>query len=352
MDMSRWTRFGGLALLAMLLAVSACDDPTDPAADFDPEDAAQTLQSMTAAVETDELEDAFGSVRLAGQLFGTVSMELAGESPLALDLSSAPESELTAADVIPSEYYGTTFEWSPTEMTYVASDATGAPEDGVRVIYYAIDPTTGQPATPLNPLGYVDLRDLSTAESNRLGVTVVRYADEATLADYYLDLSFSFTQSSIAINVASAGFLSNATDQLNFDLSSSVSATETLVTVTQSYSVDLEGTDRAMSFDATVTRDPQSESDQPDTMEAEATISTGTQTVQLDVGYADNVLEGTISSDGAPVVLIGGTLDEPMFTDPDGNPLTEEELDALRSMWEAIGELFEFVAELFGFATP
>jgi len=347
MRTTRWMRAAGLLLFTALTA-TACDDGTSPAADFDPQGAAETMASMTSAVATESLTDAFGSLQNASMLFSGAMGDVVAQSPTAMDVRELRDADV-AADVIPNEYNGNTYVWSPDSMRYVVGDGTGAPTNGVRVVYYAIDPTTGMPAAPLNALGYVDLDDLSTDASNRLGITIFRNADEVTLADYYLDLSFAFTQSSFDYDIASVGYLSNGTDQLNFDLSQGMSITEVQLTIDQAYSLDLEGTDRAMSFTATVTGDPQSESEDPATMDAEATISNGNRTISIQISFADSVVDGTISDNGTAVVSIAGTLDDPVFTDTDGNELTQQQLSALNGVWDAMGEMFDFVEELFGF---
>lgn len=343
----RGTRLAA-TLLLLGLSVAACDDGTSPTDEFDAQAVADAVESMTAAVETEDLEDAFGSLQWASMLFGEAGAMVA--DPLAVDVEGLQAfGDVTAADVIPTEYLGTTFEWDPEQMSYVATDATGAPSDGVRVIYYAIDPTSGFPATPLNPLGHVDLRDLSTEVSDRLDVEVVRSADNVTLADYYLDVSFTFTQSSLEVDVAAVGFLSNGTDQLNFNVSQSLSATSTQFTIDLSYAMDLEGTDNAMSFSLVGTGDPQSESGDPESMEVSVMITNGTQTVEIEMMWADDTLDGTVSNNGVVVAHISGTLDDPQFTDPDGNPLTQEQINGLESVWASIGSMFEFVGGLFGF---
>lgn len=351
MRLQRWTRVGAVAIL-LGLPVAGCDDGVGPAGDFDAVEAAQTVESMVAAVATDDLENAFGSLEAAGTVLGGGVAALVADpvSPDPATVQAMREPGAIAADVLPPEILGTTFEWDGAEMSYVPSDAAGAPEDGIRVIYYAIDPVSGQPASPLNALGWVDVRDLSTAESDRLGVKVVRTGDgEVTLADYYLDLSFTLTQSSLTVDIASVGYLSNGTDQLNFDVAQGLSATDTELMVTQDYSLDQEGTSNAVAYSATLTADPQSQSEDPGTMDAHAVITNGAQTVELEVSWADNALEGTLYHNTAPVVLISGTLDEPQFTDADGEPLSEEQRAALQDLWDSIGEMFDFVASLFGF---
>lgn len=339
-----------LVVLVVLALVAACDDGVGPAADFDPEVAAEAMEEMVTAVDTVELRNAFASLYLA-------ESNLSGTMALAVDPANADPSTLEslarqAADVIPPELLGVTWEWSEAESSYVESDASGAPEDGVRVIYYAVDPFTLMPSSPLTPLGHIDVRDLSTAESDRLGVTIVHTAGDSdvTVADYYVDASFTETQSSLEVDLASVGYLSDGTTHLNFDVSQSLDMTETEFSIAQAYSLDLDGTDRSVTFTATATDDYQSESDEPAVMNAEATITGNGQTVVLDIAWADEVLEGSVSHNGATVVLIGGSLDDPEFTNPDGDPLTEAERQALQRVWEGIGQMFEFVENLFGIA--
>lgn len=350
MQLQRW-KCSGAVMVLLGLSMTACDDAVAPGGDFDAASAAQAMESMVSAVDTAELEHAFGSLEAASTVLdgGVAALAADPVSPAPATLQAVDPA--VSADVLPPEILGTTYAWSEAEMAYVPTEGGAAPEDGIRVIYYAIDPVSGQPASPLNELGYVELRDLSTTASDRLGVKVVSTSGDAgTLADYYLDLSFTLTQSSFTFDVSSMGYLSNGTDQLNFDVAHGLSATETEITITQSYSLDLEGTDNAVSYSATLTGDPQSQGEESGTMQATAVITDGTQTVELVVSWAGTTLDGTLYHNTDPVVLISGTLDEPQFAGPDGEPLTEEQLAALQSLWESIGEMFDFVENLFAFA--
>lgn len=351
MELHRWTRVGAGVLLAGLAGV-ACEDTLGPTGDFDPQSAAQAMESMVAAVDTGELANAFGSLEAAGGLFSGGTALLLG-NPAETDGATlhALADEGLSADVLPPEHLGSVFVWSESEGAYVPGDGTVA-TDRIRVVYYAIDPTTGQPASPLNALGYVDLIEMSTMASNRLGVQVVRTGDtDVMLADYYLDVAFTITQSSLTIDVAALGWLSNGTDQLNFDLAQGLSATDTQVSINQAYSLDLEGTDNAITFTATLTGDPQSQSDSPQSMDAVATVTDGSQSVRMEIAWDGEVLDGTVLHNTVPVVQIGGTLEAPEFTNMNGDPLTEDQVAALQRVWEAFNEMFEFVEGLFGFAT-
>ncbi|NIR37631.1 MAG: hypothetical protein GWN07_37950, partial [Actinobacteria bacterium] len=70
------------------------------------------------------------------------------------------------------------------------------------------------------------------------------------LADYYVDIAYSTTETQLSVDVSSVGYLSNGTDQLNFDLSQGVDLTETEMVLTQDYSMGLEGTDIGVAYQA------------------------------------------------------------------------------------------------------
>lgn len=347
--MERWTRYGATMLL--VVSVAACADGVGPAGEFDAEQVAQAMQEMVAAVDDQEMAHAMGSVNAASNLFSSdVPAALVAEpaNPSVATLHGL--ADLAAADIFPPELpLGTTFEWSTTEMSYVPGQLPGAPPDGIRIIYYAVDPFTGIPASPLNPLGHVDLRDLSTTESDRLAVQVVSRSGEtdATLADYYLDLSYTLTQSTLTVDVAGVGYLSNGVDRLNFDVSQHLSGTDSEVTVTQDYSLALENTDKAVSFTASMTVDPQSQSGDPQVMDAVAVIEGNGQSVRLELSWDGSALGGALYYNNAPVVMIAGTLNQPTFSSANDEPLTQEQVNALQAVWNGIGQIFGFVDGIF-----
>lgn len=351
--MERWTRYGATALL--VVSVAACEDSIGPAGEFDAQQTAQAMQEMVAAVDGQEMAHAMGSVRAASGLFSSDAPAALVSEPVNPSVAALQGlTDLAAADIFPPELpLGTTFEWSEVEGSYVPGDLPGAPEDGIRIIYYAVDPFTGVPASPLNPLGYVDLRDLSTVDSDRLAVMVVSTSGETdvTLADYYLDLSYTVTQSTLTIDVTGVGYLSNGVDQLNFDVSQHLSGTDTEITVAQDYSLALANTDKAVSFTASMTLDPQSQSGEPQSMDAVAVIEGNGQSVRLELSWDGSALGGALYYNNAPVVMIAGTLDQPTFSSANDEPLTQEQVNALQAVWSAIGEVFDFVDEVFSVGT-
>ena len=339
-----------LALPALLgsLALAACGDATGPTGPFDPEATADVMQSMVAA--TAGVEEAFAGMQLAAPALGTTTaadLLRGGEVVVLPDVGTSLRVAESAAftPFFPSNFLGVTFVWDEASGSYVASDGSDAPADGVRIVYYAIDPFTGEPASPLNPLGYVELRDLSTASSSRLGVLVKRTAGgEATLADYYIDLSYTTTQDQLALRLESVGFLSNGTDQLNFDLTQDVVVTDSAIVLTQDFGIDLEGTDIGVRYEGELTAGLDGETA---ALDLTATIENGADRVVLALNADAGVLTGSVAHNGATVALIGGTPAAPEFTDPDGNPLSEEDRADLQAVWESVNTLFELVEGIF-----
>ncbi len=57
-----------------------------------------------------------------------------------------------------------------------------------------------------------------------------------------------------------------------------------------------------------------------------------------------------VTLNGDPVAYISGTLDDPLITNADGEPLTQVELQALGQLFEGVGDIFEMFMEIFVFS--
>lgn len=336
----------GVLAVTLVLTTAACDDGTTPIPDFDPTTLSEAMERMAST--TDEVGPAFSGMAAASSAWGTGESlaDLVPTRGSARNIAATRRlAESGVAAYLPGAYFGVTFVWDAELGTYVPSDEAGAPADGVRIVYYAVNPISGAPALPLNALGYVELRDLSTDASNRIGIQVVSETGSSpvTLADYYLDSSFTLTQSSLEAQASALGYLSNGTDQLNVDMSNEVSISSTALAMVQDYSMDMEGTGIAVAFTATFAGDPQTELG---TLDLLATLTDGTEELVLEMSAdeAADAVDGEMRYQGVPVVLIGGSLETPTFTTPAGDPLTQDEINALQGLWQAVGVLFGLAA--------
>ncbi|MEJ2216309.1 MAG: hypothetical protein P8099_06800 [Gemmatimonadota bacterium] len=341
-----------LGSLALAVYAAACDTGTGPAGNFDPQTTAVTVDQVVQAFQANDA--AFTSMSLATPSLGAsmaaqmLPKEPGQILPKAADVPAIVK-DLTVEAIFPSNYLGKTFVYDTAQGMYVASDtATGAPTNGVRVIYYAIDPVSRTPAQPLNALGYIDLTDESTASSVRLGIKIVQTGDtDVTLADYYVDVAYTQTQTETSAQLSSVGYVSNGTDELDFDLSETATLSSSAMTMTMDYQLSLANEGVSVRFQGSGSVDQQSGA--MGAMEATFTLDNGTDQVVLNATIAaDNTVDGTLKFNGSTVMNIGGTSDSPTFTKADGSALTQSDVTALQNIWNSIGDLFTFVGNLFG----
>ncbi|MDH5198860.1 MAG: hypothetical protein OEY20_16585, partial [Gemmatimonadota bacterium] len=225
--------------------------------------------------------------------------------------------------IFPANLLGTTFVFDPDSGRYVLDpNATGAPAAGIRMTLYAVDPVIGQILMPLNPVGYLDLIDVSTPATDAVRILAVIGTTP------YLDYTASVTVTTSSATIAAEGFLSNGSQQVDFDLS--LTATQSSIGLdyllsSGGNSVQLVATVGAGENDLTAT----------------LTVRGGGDTVVMTVTVTPSTLSGQITYNGGVAVTISGTPDSPMFARPDGTPLTEAELGALVALGDIIEGLFD-----------
>jgi hypothetical protein len=326
-------KFGACVLV--LVAAAACGDSTGPE-DFDPIATQQKAEVVLAAFDNNPallsltaLESlsvagpvlsatlpvapsAFGSraTRLRGYI-GAEGPSLGSSSPMA---------------IFPADLLGATFVWSG--QSYAEDpNATGAPANGIRVILYTVDPITRRPVQPLDDRGYVDITDESTASVDALHL-VVTWEDVT-----YLDYVASAVTTTSSLTLSAEGFVSNGTEQVDFDLTFTLTETSVSVDYLLTHdtgSVQLTGSITATAIDVVLT------------------VDDGDNTVALDVTITESTVTGTIEYNGDVAVEIGGTPEVPTWTRPDGTPLTEQELAALVAFGELIDDVIGHFDDLLG----
>lgn len=347
------------AILALALpaafALAACDDDSTGVAvtEFDPTAAAESVDKVVSSITGGT--DALASLELAAEALasaGALETVLPGGSPMRLLPASPTRLETTslaAVSIFPSNVLGKTFVYNVELGRYEIDESqTGAPANGVRFIYYAINPVTRRPVVPLNALGYLELTDQSSAASARLGIKAVNTtgATALTLIDYFIDASYVETTTSAKVTLAAEGKISDGTKQLDFDLShvfSSTSGSEVIdIEVNYELSVPGEGVTLRFEADGELTPDDEEEGVALDIL---MTVTAGSNTAVVDATiHADGPVDGTVAINKRNVAVIGGTVDDPTVTTPTGGNLTARELLALKRIWEAVEKVVEFGA--------
>jgi hypothetical protein len=350
-------RILGTSLAASLLMVglAACSDdgPTGPRTPFDPDAAAQAATELESRLDGDS--DVMQSLRLVAPALeaeGGVAVQLLpgglATVPRPVDPGSMvdPAFSMMLEPVFPPEILGSTFEWNETLGRYAISERAGAPANGVRFILYAVDPFTGAPALPLVEVGILDLTDEGGASTTRLGV-LAETAGVVRL-DYTVTASYSLSGSAIRATATGAGFISDGTRTLEFDLAQTVAYDTAAETMAVDLAYDLEMSDEGVRVVIEASSEIDLASPESIVLDLAMTITDGGNvTVFTGAVDATDAIDGTIAHNGETVARIGGTTSAPTFTDAGGEPLTAAEMAALGQVFGLIDDVFDFAEAVF-----
>jgi hypothetical protein len=358
--------------LAAVLALGACSKSATGPGGTPAFDAQTTAQRASTVTSTS------GSDSNLGPSLSLVSVALSGGSPLpsvasffvgdalrpTLDVGqvramtrelggvggagTVPAPRLSL--LLPDSLMGSTLVWNPATGAYeVDASRAGAPSNGIRFLYYAIDPVTKKPAQPLNELGYIELTDQSTSTSGLLlGVKVVDTsgASDVTLADYTVEGSIVLSGDT-QLSASARGYITDGTNRLDFTLSQQVTVPAGSSTVTGTTSYVLASGGVTLSLDGNGTYDLST--GQASSESLKLTVTQGSDSAVVDVNVAgDGTLDGKVEYQGATVILIGGTVSQPTFTKPDGTALTDQDRQALKSLVDAIQSVVDFAGSILG----
>jgi hypothetical protein len=350
MRVLQFAKYSFVTLATAAVALSGCaSESSAPTVPFNPAGATADLE----AVNTTFGSPAFTSFSTLSVLFDAAlgGAPLVSASAAALDVhggvtaqglqAAAARSAERIARIIPhptgagfsassaaiaAAFLGKTFVYSG--GSYVVSAETGAPANGVRFLLYAIDPVTFLPALPLNQTGYVDLVDMSSGATSAARVIVVSGTTT------YLDYRVSATSTTSSGRVTVLGFITNGATEATFNLRATLTFDGGL---TLTYSLDVPQRDLAIDL----------------TMSASGTTpETSTINLTLDMRGQNGWvrLTGQLTVDGGTInVAINGTSfatitstvgAEPVIAGAGGQPLAQDELDALQRVFEFAGGSF------------
>ena len=335
--MNSWLR---MAPLAALLVFAACgDDPTGPGSGdpFDPEQSSADFAAVQSALEANA--DVSADLQFVTAVLDTVpaaaswlveSGEPAAPSGLIQPVRGARLSVANSSQpLLPSDLLGKTFEWDAGEEGYVVTGRTGAPANGMRFILY------DRTQTPFVETGFVDITDESDPSADRLGVHLEK--NGITRLDYEVEVTSSTSSASVSV----AGFLTDGTERVDFEVLEAVAETTEGFRIDVDYSLSLAGRPLGVDLDYSV--------DFGSTLTADfvATFVNGANTLVLDMTQdGEGTIEGFVEWNGELVMTVSddGT-GEPVFLGPEGEELTAAEAAALEEMFEIAGEGLVFLID-------
>lgn len=368
---SRW----GLAVVAALAA--ACHNMTGPQSHLaNPAQLSSDLQAASGVLQSTVFEG-FAAVDSTpgspaavatgpGALLGTAPIALRSASQLYASAPQRLEALRTAArvlgpgimaSVIPAPLLGTTWVWDVTTHAYIqdSSATPAAPANGVRIILYTVDPATGHILeSPLTPVGYVDLVDHSSGNTNSLQVTIFGGTPGATgnttYADYTVTATVTGSPVVTGFNASASGFVTDGIRSLAFNgtfVATGLDTDHPNVTLDSTWDLDNpvihlvshetitspDANDATVALDCSVTRGNE-------TVSATGSILAvvSPKTVTYDVAIAVN---------GVPFARFSGTNNGITVRHADGSALSFDETQAASDLLTLPAQLQSAVQSLF-----
>ncbi len=367
--MNRNAKIALVALAAVLAGAGCSKDnatapltaPTPPAnvgAALTPETQAG-LQTMQAALESPAWQS-LDALSLAGpggapvaaavrpMLMGaaaTPSAATAATSSLVRGVADALKRQAAAspqAKVIPASVLGTTYVFDPEKHCYVADpDRTGAPENGVRYILYAVNPFTHEPVVSAE-IGYADLTDEGDDTPNAAALHLKAVSDDVTFVDYAVSLAGS--EGAGEINVEGSFFdgttrEASSTPSRGKHLAFSIRAHGEQVAAVQSLTVRFRLGVPEDNFE--LTNDAHAEASNGNAV-VNQSIAIGDHTFVIASAHTANTVDATVTIDGAVFAKIHADASALTVVGADGEPLSTEQRVGL---WRLLG-LFDHVSRV------
>ena len=248
--------------------------------------------------------------------------------------------------LFPINYLGKEFIFDAGIDAYVEV-GEGGPENGVRFELYVVDLSSGLPALPLRPFGFVDLTDESDAVSTRLRVQAFDTSGgrAARVADYLVDGAFATGRRGVSVSLLSEGFVEDQNGRFDFELEELLESDDAagVTRVTSHHRVlSAEETEVRLGVEGDLSFDG-SHADLLFRMDIDGTA--GITLVDLQV--VDGAQDGEIRHGHRREALVEGTVDAPVFVDLAGRGFTNSELAALDEILFGIDDVLVFAGEAY-----
>jgi len=354
---NRFKKFSALGL-TLVVGLAACDDAAGPGSDadgpFNPVTSAADFQAVESAFDTPvfaslgAMSGSFSHINGAPALASTLldagwDLATAGESWQLQEagnrVAGALYSSSAAALLIPESFRGRTYVYYPEQGYHYDAERTGAPATGMRFILYEVNPVTHDPGT--TEIGYVDILDESTDASLVARLVVVSDGTE------YMNYTVSASGLIGSVSFGVSGFITDGTDQVDLDLTTSFSSTFASERAEISYTIGVPTRD--FDLTASLVMEFERETDLG-SMTVDVQFSEGSNSVRFQGSFAITEQEA-----GTLEVLVNGELfatitmegDSFSIAGPNGEALSAEHAQALRDMMDGFEVLFDDTFEDF-----
>lgn len=313
MNRTRAPKRGGVVFLLYLsLASGACSDsPTVSVGEpFDPTFAVDAIEAVSNALEASELPAMMSNVNFTfSEARGT-----SGES-----------------GQLPGQ--GQTYAFSERLLGWeIDPGRNGAPADGVRFVWYAMDTGANAPRRPLLEQGWVDIRMSVTGDAEAvMTVDFVRSAGH-TVAEY--DIQYYRNPDTGSFSLVAEGSLGVGNESIAFDLNRSFNY-EGDVGLYEGI-VAFGGPMGSVSASVESPFDPATHLTTDDSPFVGALLTSGHYLlIEAGVDVDENV-DGSVEADGREVLRLSGTTLSPSFLFSDGRSPTALVQSDMVEVWEGL----------------
>jgi hypothetical protein len=330
-----------MTMVAGLAAAAACSNPGGPGEQPAPFNA-QKVRSGIEAIERVNANPVLASFRrLGGEVPSVAAVPGQGADrvvSLVREIAGmvSPIGGPAAVPIIRSSMLGKTMIYDPAQKKYVvATGRAGAPSNGVRFVLYE-NGTDAQPDVT-KEIGYSDLTDERAASPTTAGLRLRVISNDKT----YLDYSFDLAGSIGAMTVTVKGFMSDGTERVNFELTTTGQLFGRGGTVTLDAKLEVP----SQQFQVT-TRvvGPAGENQTP--AQIELVVKSATDVVALNAKFAAGQVDAAVTVNTKLFATIKGDPASPIIKGEGGRDLTAEELAALGQVFEFSKGVFELIAGL------
>jgi hypothetical protein len=228
---------------------------------------------------------------------------------------------------VPTAVAGKTFIYDVSTSTYIASDISGAPANGVRFLLYAVDPVTYLPADPLVETGHVDITDESSGTTQAARIQVV--SGSTTYIDYTVSASSSATSGRVTV----LGYVTDGTTIANINLRSTITVSAGL---TLTYSLTMPS--REVAINLTVSVSDVTLPDSPINVNLTMRGPNGTVTMTGQFAETSGTINVRINGDAFATITTDGTTTTIARTD--GTPMSDEDYVALTGVFQVQSSAF------------
>lgn len=249
------------------------------------------------------------------------------------------------AVVIPPDVRGTTWVFDPAQHKYVVDPSrTGAPDNGVRYILYAMNPLSHEPVVT-SEIGYADLTDEGDATPNTASLRLRAVSDSVVFVDYAATIARTDTTGEIH---ATGVFFDNA-KHLNFDIEVQAGASPGAAGVDLHATLQVPEDNAQLETAIHVTADPAT-----GRLAMTQNVEVCGHTFTIETSGSNDEAHATIVVDGTPFAQVHQTANVIVVVGADGRPLPPDQRQALARIFTlfadvsaAVGRLLQPVGVLF-----